>query len=82
VDADDGFAMLAQGVEAGIAQLQAQLVFALRSKTPMALVAGGKSRALAQFASVNFGMNFQRNHETLPEVLMARRVPRLRNWAG
>jgi hypothetical protein len=82
MDTEDGFAMPVQGVEAGIAQFQAQLVFAPRSETPVALEAGGKSRALAQFASVNFRMNFQRDHETLPRALMARRVPRLWNCAG
>jgi len=62
MDTDDGFAMLAHGIKAGIAKFQAQLVFALRSETPVALVAGGKSRTLVEFASVNFWMNFQRDH--------------------
>jgi hypothetical protein len=66
VHTDNGFAKLAQGVKAGIAEIQAQLVFALRSKTPVAFIAGGKSRALAQLANVNFRMNFQRDHETPP----------------
>jgi hypothetical protein len=66
VHTEDGFAKLAHGVKAGIAEFQAQLVFALRSKTPVAFMAGGKSRARAQLADVNIGMNFQRGHENSP----------------
>lgn len=79
VNTDDGFAMLAHGVQARIAKLQAQLVFALRTETAMALVAGGKSRTLVEFASVNFGMNFQLDHETPPKLLLARSVPETRD---
>jgi hypothetical protein len=66
VHIDDGFAKLTYGVKAGIAELQAQLVLALRSETPVTFIAGGKSRAFAQFANVNFGMNFQRDHDNSP----------------
>jgi hypothetical protein len=66
VRSDDGFAKLARGVKAGIAELQAQLVFALRVATPVAFMARGKSRARAQLANVNFGMNFQRDHQNSP----------------
>ena len=59
-------AKLARGVKAGIAELQAQLVFALRVATPVAFMARGKSRARAQLANVNFGMNFQRDHQNSP----------------
>jgi hypothetical protein len=60
---DDRLVGLAHGVKAGIAEFQAQLVFALRSKTAVAFIAVGKSWTLAQLANVNFGMNFQRDHE-------------------
>jgi hypothetical protein len=66
MDTEDGFANLAHGVKAGIAEFQAQLVFALRVETPVAFMARGKSRALAQLANVNFGMNFQRDHQNFP----------------
>jgi len=63
VHAEDRFAKLAHGVKAGIAELHAQLILALRSETPVTFITGGKSWAFAQFANVNFGMNFQRDHE-------------------
>jgi len=60
---------LPRGVKARIAKLQAQLVFAFRAKTPVAFMARGKSRARAQFANVNFGMNFQRDHQNSPKTV-------------
>jgi hypothetical protein len=66
VRSDDGFAKLARGLKAAIAELQAQLVFALRVETPLAVGARGKGRAHAQFANVNFGMNFQCDLENSP----------------
>jgi len=66
VHTDDGFVKLARGVKARIAKLKAQLVFALRVEAPVAFMASGKSWALGQLASVNFGMNFLRNHQNLP----------------
>lgn len=58
MNADDRFTVLAHGIEAGIAQLQGQLIFALCSETPVTLVTSGKIQAIMQFANMNFGMNF------------------------
>ena len=69
VHTDDRFAKLAHGVKAGIAELQAQLVFALRVETPVAFMARGKSRARPQHANVNFGMNFPRDHQNSPQTV-------------
>ena len=63
VHTEDRFAKLTHDVKAGIAELHAQLILALRSETPVTFIAGGKSRAFAEFANVNFGMNFQRDHD-------------------
>ncbi|HXR33892.1 MAG TPA: hypothetical protein VN830_09300 [Verrucomicrobiae bacterium] len=83
MDTDDRFARLAHGVKARIAEFQTQLVFALRAKTPVAFMAGRKSRVFAQLASVYFGMYFQRAHENSSQTAdgtlgaMARRLPGL-----
>lgn len=45
-------------LKAVIAQLQAELVLALRAKTPMALVAGRDFLMFCAFVGVNLGMDF------------------------
>lgn len=75
VDADDRFAVVLHGVKAVLAQGQAQLVFALGVETPVTLRTGGKGWTLAQFANVNFWMNFERDHENSPTDAGARVMP-------
>ena len=66
VDADDEFTMALHGVEAALAKRRRQLVFALGVKTAVTLRTSRKASAVAQFANVNFWMNFKRNHEDSP----------------
>ena len=61
--------MLAQRIEARIAEFQAQLIFVLGAETPVAFVASGKSRGFAQFANMNFGMDFQLDHDQSPSTV-------------
>lgn len=56
-----------RGVEAGIAQLQAKLVFAFGVEAAMAFEAGGVCGLLELFAYVNFGMNLGGNHGNSPK---------------
>ena len=60
VDADDEFTMALHGVEAALAKRRRQLVFALGVKTAVTLRTSRKASAVAQFANVNFRMNFKR----------------------
>jgi len=66
VNAYHRFAEVAQRVKAGVAQLQAELVFALGMEAAVALVAGAIFRTLALFAGVHFGMDFERDHNISP----------------
>jgi hypothetical protein len=58
VHADDRFVQRAQIFKAGVAKLQAQLVFALGVKRPVAFVAGGIRRPLLLFFDMNLWMSF------------------------
>jgi S1-C subfamily serine protease len=58
VDAEDGLAEVANHVKAGVAEFQTELIFAFRVERAVALVAGGKVRALALLAEMNFRMDF------------------------
>jgi len=77
VDADDEFTMALHGVEAALAKRRRQLVFALGVKTAVTLRTSRKARAVAQFANVNFWMNFKRNHEDSPGM---QGRARCQNW--
>jgi hypothetical protein len=63
VDADDRFAQGAQGFEAGVAEFEAELVFAFCVEGVVAFVASGVGRALALFPAVNIWMEFERVHK-------------------
>ena len=60
--ADDLLADMANARKTAIAQLQAELVFTLGTKAPMAFVASSKFRALVLFLNVYFGVDFERIH--------------------
>jgi hypothetical protein len=77
VDADDGFTVALHGVEAVLAKRQGKLVFALGVKTAMTLRTSRKGRVVAQFADVNFWMNFKRDHENSPKSAGARAMPEM-----
>ena len=62
VDAHDGFAYVPSSIEAGIAQVQAQLIFALGVKTAVAFVTGRVVWVLLLFAYMYLRMDFQFNH--------------------
>jgi hypothetical protein len=79
VNADHRFADVACGIEAGIAQLQAELVFGLGAETTMAFEAGGEIRVLVLLANVNFGMNFQSDHCKSPSENKGKRRARFAN---
>lgn len=76
VDADDGFTVALHDVEAVLAKRQGKLVFALGVKTAVALRTSRKGRVVAQFANVNFWMNFKRDDENSPKSAEARRDAR------
>ena len=61
--------------EALVAELQAELILALRAKATVALMAGTDLFVMGGFDCVNFGMNF--DHGLLPHPLQwANRLPR------
>ncbi len=62
-------------IETVIAQLQAELVLALRVETSVAFEAGRERWSLRYFASNNFGMDFKRVHENSPQGHSARAMP-------
>ena len=78
VDADDRFAVVLHGVEAVVAKRQGQLVFAFGVETAVTLRTSRKRRTVAQFANVNFWMNFKRDHENSPGSVGARAMPETR----
>jgi hypothetical protein len=63
MNADSLFAEIPPGIEAAIAELQAELLFAFRTEAAKALVAGGIFRELVLLLNVNFGMGFERIHK-------------------
>ena len=67
-NAEDGFAKVAEQIEAVIAEFQAELVFALSVKAAVAFVASGEGRVLYLFAKVHFRTDFERSHKTSPLV--------------
>jgi hypothetical protein len=62
VHADELLRDMANGLKTAIAQLQAELVFTLGTKTPIAFVTSSKFRALVLFLGVYFGVGFERIH--------------------
>ena len=60
------FAAVTHDVKAVIAQAHAELILTLSVEAAVAFVASGVFGPLVLFASVNFGMNFERNHYNLP----------------
>jgi hypothetical protein len=77
VDVDDGFTVALHGLEAVLANRQAKLVFALGLETALTLRTRRKGRVVAQFAKVNFCMNFKRDHENSPKSAGARAMPEM-----
>jgi hypothetical protein len=75
VNAEQRFAGLSQRVEAGGAQLQAQLVFALGMEGAVAFMTSCAGRALRLFSDVNLGMDLERDHKISPKEEGAREVP-------
>jgi len=75
VNADHGFTQRAQSFEAGVAELEAELVFAFCVESAVAFVAGGVRRALALFSHVDFRMDFERVHNIPPTSIGACRLP-------
>ena len=71
VDADDRLAQGAQSFEAGVAEFEAELVFAFCVEGVVAFVASGVGRALALFPNVNFWMDFERAHKFSPASIGA-----------
>jgi hypothetical protein len=65
-DARDRLAQGAQGIEAGVAEFEAELVFAFCLEGVVAFVASGVGRALALFPDVNFWMDFGCVHKFSP----------------
>jgi transposase len=59
------------------AKRRRQLVFALGVKTAVTLRTSRKGRVVAQFADVNFWMNFKRDHESSPKSAGARAMPEM-----
>ena len=66
--ADNRLAQRAQIFKAGVAKFQAQLVFGLGTKRPVAFIAGRKLRPLPLFFNMNFWINFQGNHDVPPRI--------------
>lgn len=66
MNADDRLAEMAGGVKAGVAEIEAELIFTLGAEAAVAFVAGGIFRVLVLFANVNSGMDFERDHCKLP----------------
>jgi hypothetical protein len=75
VNTKEWFAGLAQRVKAGVAQFQAQLVFALGMEGAVAFMTGCVGRALRLFSGVDFGMDLKRDHKISPKEEGAREVP-------
>jgi hypothetical protein len=75
VDADDRLAQGTQGFETGVAEFEAELVFAFCVEGVVALVASGAGWALALFSYVNIWMDFERVHKISPAGIGACAVP-------
>ena len=75
MDVEDRFACLAKRVEAMVAQLQAELVFAFGAEIAVTLAAGRIGRTLELFLNVNFGMNLELDHGIPRNKKWARRMP-------
>jgi hypothetical protein len=82
VDADHGLAQRAQGFEAGVAEFEAELVFAFRVERVMAFVAGGVSGAMALFSHVNFRMDLKRVHKISPHKYRRKQAARMGHLFG
>jgi hypothetical protein len=75
VNAEGWFTGFPQCVEAGVAQFQAQLVFALGMEGAVAFMTSCIGRALCLFSGVNFGMDLERDHRMSPKEGGAREMP-------
>ena len=76
MNADHRFAQRAQGFEAGVAKIEAELIFALCMEGTATFTTGGVRRALALLPDVNFWMDFERIH-ILPPAKTRTRYARL-----
>ena len=75
VDTDDRLAERTQGFEAGIAEFEAELVFAFCVEGVVALVASRVWRTLPLFSYLNIWMDFERVHDFSPVSIGACAVP-------
>ena len=75
MNAERRFAGLAQRIETGVAQFQAQLVFALGMEGAVAFMTSCAGRALRLFSGANPGMDLERDHKISPREEGAREVP-------
>ena len=81
VNADDRLAQGAQGFEAGVAEFEAELIFAFCLEGVMTFVAGGVGWALPLFSDVDFRMDFERDHKIFPVKYRGMRMARLKqDW--
>jgi hypothetical protein len=67
VNAENGFTEMTKIIETMIAELQAKLVLALGVKAAVTFITSREFRAFVQFRNVDFGMDFERDHEKLPQ---------------
>jgi hypothetical protein len=75
VDADHRFAQGAQVFDAGVAKVEAVLVFILWVKGVVALAASGVGLDWVLYFYVDVGMDFKRMHGDSPSVQSALRMP-------
>ncbi len=76
VNAENGFTEMTKIIETMIAELQAKLVFAPGVKAAVTFITSREFRAFVQFRNVDFGMDFERDHENSPRTReVARNVP-------
>jgi len=67
VNADDRFSEVTRGIEAVVTEADAKLIFTLGAKTAVAFKARGVLGPLKLLTNMNFGMNFERNHNNSPK---------------
>jgi hypothetical protein len=66
MNAYDRLTKVTDRVEAGVAEIQGQLVLAAGTETPVALITSGEIGVLVLLSRMNFRMNFQYGHENSP----------------
>jgi hypothetical protein len=76
VNADDRLMQIADGVKAGVAEIQRKLVFTAGAETAVTFVAGGKIGMLL-LPDLNFRMNFECSHEDSPVKEWASVLPEM-----